>query len=230
MKVSKRSLNFVLFILALFIEFGCRPILKISHSFPSQMDTEFFQIDGFVFKKDLILGTNNELLSPVAVEVNAQDDIYILDKGNNCIQIYSKNGDFIKTVFNIRKATKNPPILDIALNRAGNLFFIDYDRTADRAWMNVIFPETDGSKSFEISLLPGEIITTNNQIYISDVSYQNDFLLYAYSEDGKLLEGFNPVNKKEDLQERIINNKKRERGNDILLLLTLTGSGEYLYS
>jgi len=160
----------------------------------------------FILEKNLELGLTSGIIAPIAGCVDNSNNIYVLDKGDDDILVYSIDGKLIKTVSNLTDEKTTLPIIDFMIDDEGDVYLIDYDQNAKKASLRIKSTDSDLLASFEISLLPDHLVVTNRYVFISDRSYQNDYLVYAFSKDGKPIFGIEKTKRGGNPQETLIQN------------------------
>jgi hypothetical protein len=97
---------------------------------PETLDMSEFKIGNIILRLDLVLGTgpssDKKFKYPYAVAVDGQKRIYVSDRGNKRIQIYSSDGTFERTIGGARKEViKLSYPKAIATSPEGKLFIGD---------------------------------------------------------------------------------------------------------
>jgi DNA-binding beta-propeller fold protein YncE len=121
----------------------------------------------FVFKlngeKVMEIGSagidEGKFIAPNAVTVDHDDQIYVTDSGNNRVQVFDKDGKFIKIINGSPDGKGDPTFLNprgVAVDSKGNVYVVN------NLSHNIIGFDKDGNQKYEL----GGMGTENNQLYL----------------------------------------------------------------
>lgn len=156
---------------------------------------------------NLILGRgedkNNKFNNPQGIGVDEKNNIYVVDSGNDRIQVFSDSGEYIKTFgYEDGEGEKFSRPLDLAFDN-NNLYVAD----SGNKRIQVFSKHGKSLYSFKIPFIPDKLFTDRNFIYISERTiYSTMFLVHKYSKNGKFILGIGHMVKKDDIQSRVIHN------------------------
>lgn len=164
---------------------------RISHSTSDNIfrktDINEIKFRDFVLVLRLVIGNSNKSNTfdyPSAIASDGRQFIYIADKKRNLINIFTHNGEFIKTVGKEgnRKGEFSSPI-DIQVDNDNCLYVSD----SRNKRIQILSLEGKFINLFKVQFYPGQIIQTDKFLYVSPYSL-GKYPLYKYSKkNGKLL-------------------------------------------
>jgi DNA-binding beta-propeller fold protein YncE len=100
-----------------------------------------------------------KFIAPNAVTVDHDDQIYVTDSGNNRVQVFDKDGKFIKIINGSPDGKGDPTFLNprgVAVDSKGNVYVVN------NLSHNIIGFDKDGNQKYEL----GGMGTENNQLYL----------------------------------------------------------------
>jgi hypothetical protein len=191
---KRRKIIFVLLIL------GGLLFIKISSS-QIRKGLNEIKFKNFTLSNTLILGTgedkNNTFNSPSAVGVDKKGNIYIVDKGNHRIQVFSNSGKYIRTIGRGGDVKFSFP-RDLILDDEDNIYVVNYDNRR----IQILSNEGKILNSFKVSFYPDQIVVDKTFIYLY-VVLEGKHLIYKYSKNGKFISGFSKISKGIDFHNRV---------------------------
>ncbi len=128
---------------------------------------------------------------PADIEIDKQGNVYILDRGNNRIQVFDSMGNYMRT---IGRAGKGPgdflEPLDMELNKNNNLLVCDGLNNRRIQYLNYFGKYLGGFKILD--RYPGEIKIIENDLILMS-NYKPNFnkqtpLLLIYNNKGQIIE------------------------------------------
>lgn len=129
---------------------------------------------------------NQTFLYPRGLAVDREGNLFILDSGNNRIQKFDQNGNFLMSIGREGQGPGeflNP--YDIVLDQEGNLYVADYGNTRVQCFDN------NGQYMYSFEVNRGFIrIVVDSKGYIYLPYYTDKFLVHKFSRDGSLLNSF----------------------------------------
>ncbi|MEH7253358.1 6-bladed beta-propeller [Neobacillus niacini] len=108
-----------------------------------------------------------KFIAPNAVTVDHDDQIYITDSGNNRVQVFDKDGKFIKIINGSPDGKGDPTFLNprgVAVDSKGNVFVVN------NLAHNILGFDKDGNQKYEL----GGMGTENNQLYLPNGLFIDD--------------------------------------------------------
>jgi len=150
------------------------------------------KFNDFTLTLDLVLGKgkdkNNKFKSPSSLAVDSAGNIYVADMENNRIQIFSDNGEYIRSISG-KSAVKiklfSPRVL--AIDNDDNLYIAERDKRKRRVL--IISKEGKLINSFKTPLYPSKIDVYKDNIYICEKGGFQDYNLFVCSKKGKIIAG-----------------------------------------
>ena len=171
---------------------GCIIILC---SVPFLLLTKKKKFQSIPLQEEMVIGANesdkNQMFyNLVGVFTDFRNNYYLLDKGNYRIQVFDKNGKFIRT---IGKEGQGPG--EFASPVAGAIYNRKYILIADNELLRVNIYDLEGNfiSSFKTKGEPSDLITTeDNRIFLA-YSDKGGRFIHEYNIEGDLLRSFGKV-------------------------------------
>lgn len=148
-------------------------------------------------KLSLVLGAGKHeynKLWPSMLDVDKEGNIYVLERKNHRILVFSSSGERIKTIGQEgKKHGEFSLVSDLTFDDENNLFVAEYENQR----IQIFSKQREFLNSFKVPFYPGRIVTDNQFLYITVRHVtQVDYLVYKYTKDGKLISGFGDVKKR----------------------------------
>jgi len=135
-------------------------------------------------------GTGNgdgELLSPVALATDLDENIYVAEKGNLRIQVFDKNGKLVKCInLNKLKQNKISELFDIDVSDNDTIYLTVKTYEKDKCKLYAIKDDKVLSLEKEISGVLGTDSTKEHMAYIQSYKWENGYLVGATGYIGML--------------------------------------------
>ena len=148
------------------------------------------KFNDFTLTLDLVMGKgkdkNDKFKSPSSLAVDSAGNIYIADMENNRIQIFSDNGEYIRSISG-KSAVKiklfSPGIL--AIDNDDNLYIAERDKRKRRVL--IISKEGKLINSFKTPLYPYKMDVYKDNIYIGEKGGSQEYNIFVCSKKGKIV-------------------------------------------
>lgn len=131
---------------------------------------------------------NGKLNNPLAIDVSVDNIVYIVDSGNNRIQLFDRRGSFIKSVggFGFENKQFDAP-RDIWINSLINIYVSDYNNQRVQRYdrhMNFInsLTSNEGQVSdFQFAEIASCAVNSQNDLFLVD---HGDYKIIKFKRDG----------------------------------------------
>lgn len=207
--------NFFLIVIGIFIGFSSCLIRYNSNNLNFDLkEKNKIEFEDFYLDINLILNKEgdkkNSFNSPSDLAVDRSGNIYIVERGQNEIFIYSRDGNFIRNIGNKNNERKKfYSIYHLTINDENNLYISDYQKKQKNGWIKTLSKEGNLLNSFETGIIPDQLIIDKKNIYVSDLVCSSDYIIYKFLDNGKIISGFGKVERKSNGKFDYIYNKVR---------------------
>jgi len=191
----KRTLLFFLLIFALGYLFSCGTQSSSLETSLKDKNIHVINFRDFTLYLDFILGTDNNKNSgfrnPSSVALDSLKNIYVADKGNNRIQVYSRTGKYMRTIDDeMVKELRGLDVYSVDIDKEDNIYVSAGNRR--RRIKKILILSSNGEliDFFNTKFMPGKLSLYKNSIYIHQLLDSTEYLVHQCSKSGEIIKSY----------------------------------------
>ena len=131
---------------------------------------------------------NGKFNTPLALDISVDNVVYVVDTGNNRIQLFDKRGNFIRTIggFGFEKEQFDAP-RDIWINSLVNIYVSDYNNQRVQRYdrnmnfINLLTSNEGQISDFQFAEIASCAVNSQNDLFVVD---HGDYKIIKFKRDG----------------------------------------------